>query len=99
MQVTDPCTVRRPNTFLVTVMSTARNVITTVHHDHQREHQDAAIHIQLPQTADECNLIVNINAGNSAGMSPSTEIYIGKLITMTWCCSYKHLFFTKTIQE
>jgi len=62
-------------------MSTARDVITIEQHDHQREHQDATIHIQLPQTADECSLIVAISAGNSAGMSSPTNITVGKLMT------------------
>jgi len=73
IHVTDPCTVRRPNSFLVTVMSTVWDVTTTVH----VQNPVATIHVVLPQTADECNLIVAISAGNSAGMSSPTNITVG----------------------
>ena len=75
LQVTDPCIVRMPNTFLVTVMSSGGDNITAV------QYQITTIHIALPQSVDECNLIVSIRVGNSAGMSSPTEIAIGKLIT------------------
>ena len=63
--------VRMPDYFLVTVMSTDGMIITTV------QHPVTTIHVTLPQNVDECNLIVRISAGNSAGMSSSTETTIG----------------------
>jgi len=81
--VTDPCTVRIPDYFLVTVTSTDGVIITTV--QHQRPVTTAritTIRVTLHQNVDECDLIVGINAGNSAGMSSPTEkTTIGKLIT------------------
>ena len=75
LQVTDLCTVRMPDYFLVTVMSTDGVIITTV------QHPVTTIHVTLPQNVDECNLIVRISAGNSAGTSSPTEVPIGKLMT------------------
>jgi len=73
--VTDPCTVRIPDYFLVTVMSTDGMIITTV------QHPVTTIHVILPQNVDNCNLIVRVSAGNSAGTSLQTEkIVNGKLI-------------------
>ena len=69
----DPCTARIPNFFLVTVMSTVGAVITTV----QRP-VTTTIHVELPQNVYEC-LTVNISAGNNAGITPPTEITVGKL--------------------
>jgi len=73
IQVTEPCAVRVPNSFLVTVMSPDGIIIAT------EQYPVTAIHVTLPQSVDECNLTVNISAGNSAGMSPPTEISAGKL--------------------
>ena len=67
--------VRMPDYFLVTVMSTDGMIITTV------QHPVTTIHVTLPQNVDECNLIVRISAGNSAGTSSPTEVPIGKLMT------------------
>ena len=34
--------------------------------------------IEVPQNMDICNLIVSINAGNSAGLSLPTEVEVGR---------------------
>jgi len=71
LHVTDPCAVRRPDYFLVTVKSTDGVIITTVQHQHP------TIHILLPQDVNECDLIVTISAENRAGVSIPTEIPVG----------------------
>jgi len=76
LHVTDPCAVRRPDNFLVTV-STDGVIITTVKH----QHLVPTIHILLPQDVNECDLIVTISAENRAGVSIPTVIPVGKLIT------------------
>jgi len=73
--VTDPCTARKPNIFLVTVMSTVGVVIKTV-----RRPVTTTTHVELPLNVNEC-LIVNVSAANSAGITPPTKITVGKLIT------------------
>ena len=54
-------------------MSTDGMIIKTV------QHPVATIRVTLPQNVDECNLILRVSAGNSAGMSSPTEVPIGKL--------------------
>ena len=86
LQVTEPCKVRRPNVFQITVMSSGRIVVnTTVQHDDQSGPQ-VAIRIELPRNVDMCSLVVTIRAGNSAGMSLPTEIQVGKShhVIATW---------------
>ena len=74
LQVTDPCAVRIPDYFFVTVMCTDGMIITTV------QHPVTSIHAILPQNVDNC-LIVRVSAGNSAGTSLPTEKTVnGKLI-------------------
>ena len=70
---------RRPNSLHITVMTSGRVAVntTTVHHDHQSGSQ-VVIRIRLPQNVDLCSLLVNIRAGNSAGLSPPTEIEVGR---------------------
>ena len=75
------CTVRMPNYFLVTVTSTDGVIITTVQHPVATV-RITTIHVTLPPNVDECNLIVRISAGSSAGMSSPTETTIGKLIIL-----------------
>jgi len=70
---------RRPDFFLVTVLSTARVIVTTEQHDYQPGHP-VAIRLRLPQNVDTCNLIVTISAGNNAGMSSPIEVAVGKYI-------------------
>ena len=81
--MTDPCTVRIPDYFLVTVTSTDGVVITTVQHQHPvAAARITTIHVTLSQNVDNCNLIVRINARNSVGTSPPTEKATnGKLFT------------------
>jgi len=84
--VTDPCTVRIPDYFLVTVMSTDEMIIKTV------QHPVTSIRVTLPQNVDECDLIVRVSAVNSAGISsPTEETTNGKLIyiSVIWSCSYE----------
>ena len=50
---------------------------TTVHHDHQSGPQ-VTIRIELPHNVDVCSLHVNIRAGNNAGLSPPTEVEVGR---------------------
>jgi len=64
-----------PNYFLVTVTSTDGVIVTAV------QQPVATLRVALPQNVDEC-LIVNISAGNSAGMSLPTEFTVGMLITI-----------------
>ena len=74
-----------PNYFLVTVTSTDGVIITAV-----QQPVAATIHVALPQNVDEC-LIVNISAGNSAGMSSPTEVFtVGMLIILhaLYLCFY-----------
>jgi len=82
IQMIDPtmCT-KIPNTFRADVVKTAM-VIKRVDHRHQSGPPVATIHVTLPPNVDECNLIVRISAGNSAGMSLPTEITVGKLMTI-----------------
>ena len=69
---------RRPNSFHVTVMTSDRTVnITSVQYDHQIGSQ-VTIRIELTKNVDVCSLLVNISAGNSAGMSSPTEIRVGR---------------------
>ena len=78
LQVSEPCKMRTPNYFVITVMNSGRRInATTVPHDHRLGSQ-LAITIDLSQNVDTCNLHVNIRAGNSAGMSPPTEIEVGR---------------------
>lgn len=72
--MSDPCAIRVPNTFYVTVMSTDGVVITTVQHP-----VATTIHVVLPQNVDKCSLIVRIRVQNSAGTSSPTEMSVGKL--------------------
>jgi len=72
--MTDPCTVRIPDYFHVTVMSTDGVIITNV------QHPVTTIRVTLPQNVVKC-LIVRISVGNSAGLSSPTEISVGKSIT------------------
>jgi len=76
-----------PNYFLVTVTSTDGVNIKAV----QRPvAATIAIHVALPQNVAEC-LIVNISAGNSAGMSSPTEFFaVGMLIILQelYLCFY-----------
>ena len=74
LQVNDTCTVRMPNSFLVTVMSTDGDIIKTV------QHSNTNVYVRLPQNMEDCNLIVRISAVNSAGISPPTNITVGKLL-------------------
>ena len=78
-QVTEPCEVRRPNSLHIAVMTSGRVTVntTTVQHDHSSGSQ-VTIRIELPQNVDTCSLLVNIRAGNSAGLSPPTEIDVGR---------------------
>ena len=63
-----------------------------------RQHQPGEVAhftISLPQTADVCSLHVMISAGNSAGMSASSEaVEVGKLqfITIELHESQNHYF-------
>ena len=75
--MTDPCKMRRPNTFLITVMTSDRAVIETVQRDYQPGFQDR-IDVPLNMIVDICSLVVTIRAGNSAGMSLPTEIEFGR---------------------
>ena len=70
---------RKPNYFVITVMTSGRVVVntTTVHHDHQSGSQ-VAIRIELPQNVDTCSLHIYISVGNGAGMSLPTEIEVGR---------------------
>ena len=78
LQVSEPCKMRTPNYFVIIVMNSGRRInATTVPHDHQLGSQ-LAITIDLSQNVDMCSLHVNIRAGNSAGMSPPTEIEVGR---------------------
>ena len=78
LQVTEPCKMRTPNYFIITVMNSGRTVnTTTVPHDHQSGSQ-VTTEIELPQNVDMCGLVVSIRAGNSAGMSSPTEIEVGR---------------------
>ena len=72
--MTDPCTVRLPDYFHITVLSADGMIITTV------QHPVTTIRVTLPQNVEKC-LIVRISAGNSAGLSSPTEISVGKPIT------------------
>ena len=47
------------------------------------QHPVTRIRVPLPQYVNECNLIVRVRAQNSAGMSSTTEIPVGKLIIAT----------------
>jgi len=70
---------RKPNSLHITVMNSGRTVnTTTVPHDHQSGSQ-VTIRIELPQNVNTCNLVVTIRAENSAGMSSTTEIEVGRL--------------------
>jgi len=80
VQVTDLCTLRIPDYFLVTVMSTDGVITTTVQHPVTTVHI-TTICVTLPQNDDNCNLTVRINAGNSAGVSSPTNITVGRLMT------------------
>ena len=80
-QVTDQCTVRMPNSFLVSVMTADGVIITTDKHPHSESVATVTIHILLPQSIDECDLIVRISAENRAGVSSPAEIPVGKLST------------------
>ena len=77
-QVTDQCTVRMPNSFLVSVTTANGVIITTDNHPHS-ESVATTIHILL--SVDECDLIVRISAENRAGVSSPTDIPVGKLST------------------
>ena len=70
---------RRPNSLHITVMTSGRVAVntTTVHHDHQSGPQ-VAVRIRLSQNVDMCSLHVSISAGNNAGLSPPTEIEVGR---------------------
>ena len=76
-KVTEPCTIRMPVYFLVTVMSTDGVIIKTVQHPVAT---DRITTIRV--TLDECYLVVRISAGNSAGISSPTETTISKLIKL-----------------
>ena len=52
-------------------------VNTTVRYDHQSGPQ-VTISIELLHNANMCSLLVSIRAGNSAGLSPASEIEDGK---------------------
>ena len=78
LQVTEPCKMRIPSYFVITVMTPGRTVNTTiVPHDHLSGSQLATT-IELHQNMNMCSLLVNIRAGNSAGMSLPTEIEVGR---------------------
>ena len=93
-QVTESCEMKKPNSFHIAVMTSGRTVNTTsVQHDHHSGSQ-VAIRIELPQNVNMCSLLVSISAGNSAGMSPPTEIEVGKsqlnhdrVKLCSYCCS------------
>ena len=70
---------KTPNSFHITVMTSGRVAVntTTVHHDY-RSGSQVTIRIELPHNVDVCSLHVNIRAGNSAGLSPPTEIEVGR---------------------
>ena len=69
---------RRPNSFHIAVTTSGRTVNTTsVHHDHHSGSQ-VTIRIELPHNVNMCNLLVSIRAENSAGLSPPTEIEVGR---------------------
>ena len=76
----EPCTVRIPDYFLVTVTSTDGVIIKTVQHPVATVNI-TTIRVTLPQNVDKCSLIVVISAGNSAGMSSPTETTISKFTT------------------
>ena len=65
---------RRPNTVIITVMTSDRVVIETVQHDYQPGSQDR-IDVPLNMIVDTCRLVVSIRA---AGMSSPTEIEVGR---------------------
>ena len=78
LQVPEPCKMRIPSYFVITVMTSGRTVnTTTVQYDTQSGSQ-VAIRIELPQNVDTCRLHVYISAGNGAGMSLPTEIEVGR---------------------
>ena len=75
LQVIDPCTMRNPNSFLVSWMTTAgvnSMIVQNYHQPGRRRPVD--IRIRLPKNVDICKLAVRISAKNSAGMSSPTEI-------------------------
>ena len=77
-QVSESCEMRRPNSFHIAVTTSGRTVNTTsVHHDHHSGSQ-VAIRIELPLNVNVCNLLVSIRAENNAGLSPPSEIEVGK---------------------
>ena len=72
------CISKIPEFFLITLMTSAGNVLNKT-----RQHQPGEVAnftISLPKTVDLCSLHVRISAGNSAGMSsPSEAVEVGKL--------------------
>ena len=77
-QVTEPCKMRTPSYFIITLMNSGRTVnTTTIPHDHRSGSQFATT-IELPQNVDTCGLFVYISAGNGAGMSLPAEIEVGR---------------------
>ena len=82
LQVSEPCKIRTPEYFVITVMNSGGRIYTTTaEYDHQpRLHST----IDLPQNVDMCSLCVNISAGNCVGMSPPTKIEVGKSSFITF---------------
>ena len=72
------CTSRIPEFFLITVLTSTGNVVNETR-QHEPEEPVADFTISLPQSVDVCTLHVRIRAGNSAGISASSDpVEIGK---------------------
>ena len=84
LQVIDPCTMRNPNSFLVSWMTTA-GVDSMIVQSYHQPGLPVDIRIRLPKNVDICKLAVRISAKNSAGVSSPTEIAapVGESVTHT----------------
>jgi len=84
LQVIDPCTMRNPNSFLVSWMTTA-GVDSMIVQSYHQPGLPVDTRIRLPKNVDICKLAVRISAKNSAGMSSPTEIAapVGESFTHT----------------
>ena len=72
------CTSRIPEFFLITVLTSAGNVVNETR-QHEPGQQVANFTISLPQSVDECSLRLRVIAGNSAGISsPSEAVEVGE---------------------
>ena len=78
LQVTEQCKVRRPIFFRITLMTSGRVTLNTTTVLYDQSGSQVTVTIEVPQNVDICSLIVNISAGNSAGLSSPTEVEVGR---------------------